>query len=78
MPKDDKLLETKRVLGEATFKLLRRIPVENIEVDAENRVVLRLLRHIDQQDATTLLNAVEESLQKDRKEEQEEAKRLYP
>ena len=78
MPKDDKLLETKGVLGEATFKLLRRIPVENIEVDAENRVVLRLLRHIDQQDATTLLNAVEESLQKDRKEEQEEAKRLYP
>jgi hypothetical protein len=64
------------VLGEATYKLLRRIPIENIGVDGESRVVLRLLRHVDKKDATTLLNAIKKSLKKDRESEREEIKSI--
>lgn len=64
--KKNRDLKTKGVLGEKTFKLLRRIPIEAIEIDSENRVILRLLRHIDKEDAQTLLNAVTKTVKEDR------------
>lgn len=68
--------ETKGVLGEKTFKLLRRIPIESVEIDENNRVVLRLLRHVDRRDAQSLLVAVEETLKQDRLDEKKDADRI--
>lgn len=67
-------IKTRGVLGEKTFQLLRRIPVETIEVDEQDRVVLRLLRHIDKSDATNLFWALDQTLKQDRVTEKQEAK----
>jgi len=66
------ILQTKGVLGEETYKLLRRIPVERVKIDSQKRVTLHLLRHIDKKDATTLLKAVNMALRKDRRMERKE------
>lgn len=70
-------IETKGVLGEKTYKLLRRIPIEVIEIDSKNRVVLRLLRHIDEKDAQTLYDALDQTLKEDRAIEKEDANKIF-
>ena len=64
-------IKTKGVLGEKTFKLLKGIPIETIEIDEENHVVLRLLRHIDKEDAKTLFWALDQTLKQDRDNQKE-------
>lgn len=63
--KKNRDLKTKGLLGEKTYKLLGKIPIESIEIDSENRVVLRLLKHINKADAQTLLKAITKTVYED-------------